>query len=154
TSIFTRWPPATPASLDTSPRSAPGFLQVTTEFVAHGGKELVGEPRLAARTEAFVERGRKHGHRDGGVDRGFGRPASCAGVGDLAGKIRERGILGQRRGGKIEQPRRNDAAAPPYFRDVAQVEIVSIELRVAQWRRFRVDRMLLLSDIRVAQNAH
>jgi hypothetical protein len=37
---------------------------------------------------------------------------------------------------------------------VGEIEVVSIGLPIAQRRRFGVDRVLLLTDIGVAQNAH
>src|SRR6516225_6377136 len=84
--------------------SACRLLHVPAELVAHGGKELVAERRLAARAEALVERGRKHRRRHGLVDCGFDRPASFARVGDAAGKALERGILDQRSCNEVEQP--------------------------------------------------
>src|SRR5215472_14282876 len=101
---------------------------MTPEFVAHGGEQLVGECRLAARAETFVERGRKNWSRHGLVDRGLDRPASFPRVGDPARKVIERGILGQRSSGEVQEPRRDNTAASPYFRDIAQIEIVAIEL--------------------------
>src|SRR5215475_7119697 len=107
TSIFTRRTPVqvgcrppmavapTCGSPDCCPfPSARRFLQVAAEFVTHGREQLVAEGCLAARAEPLVERGRKHGHRDGRVDRGFDRPAAFPGVGDPAGAVRQGGILG------------------------------------------------------------
>src|SRR5262249_19528371 len=56
--------------------------------------------------------------------------------------------------GEVKQPGRDDTAAPPHFRDVAQIEIVTIELRIAQRRRFRISRVLLLAGVRMAQDVH
>jgi hypothetical protein len=53
----------------------------------------------------------------------------------------------------VRRTRSHHAAAPPNFRDVTQIEVVLVVLGVAQWRRFRVDRMLLLAHIGIAQNA-
>src|SRR6202021_228843 len=50
-------------------------------------------------------------------------------------------------------PRGNHAAASPYLGDVGQVEIVLVMFGGAQRRRFGVDRMRLLPDIRRTQNA-
>src|SRR5215471_1802546 len=85
-------------------RSACGLLHMTPEFIAHGGEQPVGERRLAARAEAFVERARKDRSRHGLVDCGLDRPASFPGVGDSARKVIERGILGQRSSGEDKQP--------------------------------------------------
>src|SRR6516162_6069328 len=108
-----------------------GFLHMAAELVAHGGKELVGEGRLAAGAETFVKRGGKHWRRHRRVDGRFDCPASFTGVGDAPREAIERRILGQRGGGKVEQPRGDDTAASPNLCDVAQVEIVPIELRIA-----------------------
>src|SRR6516164_11456571 len=86
------------------PCSACGLLHMTPKFIAHGGEQLVGKRRLAARAETFVERGRKDGSRHGLVDRSLDRPASFPRVGDPARKVIERGILGQRSCGEVKEP--------------------------------------------------
>src|SRR5215471_19181041 len=48
----------------------------------------------------------------------------------------------------------DDTAASPYFRDIAQIEIIAIELGIAQRRRFCIGRVLLLAGIRMAQDVH
>ena len=57
------------------------------------------------------------------------RPAKCSSV----------GVFEQRRGRQVEQPGRDDAAAPPDFGDVGQVEVVLVMLRdcAAAWSRRR-----------------
>jgi hypothetical protein len=87
----------------TTPKDEPtglacGLLDVTPEFIAHGGEQLVGERRLSTRAETFVERGRKDRSRHSLVDCSLDRPASFPRVGDPARKVIERRILGQRRG--------------------------------------------------------
>src|SRR5215469_3572345 len=84
--------------------SACGLFDMTPEFVAHGGEQLVAECRLPARAETFVKRGRKDRSRDGLVDCSLDRPASFPRVGDPARKVIERGILGQRSSGEVKQP--------------------------------------------------
>src|SRR5262249_13576671 len=121
-------------------RSACGLLDMTPEFIAHGGEQLVGERRLATRAKTLVERGRKDRGRHRLVDRGLDCPASFARVRNPARKLIERGILGQRSSSEIKEPRRDDTAASPYFRDIAQIEIVAIELGIAQWRGFGIGR--------------
>src|SRR6516225_4203733 len=99
------------ASIDPRPtRLACRLLDMTAEFIAHGGEQFIGECRLATRAETFVERGRKDRSRHSLVDCGLNRPASFSGVGDSARKVIERGILGQRSGGEVKQPRRHTSA--------------------------------------------
>ena len=62
------------------------------------------------------------------------------------------GLRGQRAGGQVEQPRADDAAAPPELGDLGQVEVVPVVLRVAQRRRLGVDRVRLLPDGRLLQD--
>jgi hypothetical protein len=57
-------------------RSACGLLHMPPEFIAHSREQLVGECRLAARAEAFIERGRKDRSRHRFVDCSLDRPAS------------------------------------------------------------------------------
>ena len=64
------------------------------------------------------------------------------------------GILEQGGRRQVQQPRGDHAAAPPHLGDVAQVEIVLVVLGVAQRRRLGIDRVRLLADIGVAQDAH
>src|SRR5205823_3123421 len=61
-------------------------------------------------------------------------------------------IVHRGRRGQVQQPRGDDAAAPPHLRDVAQVEVVLVEFGVAQGRRLGVDLVRLLADIGVAQD--
>src|SRR5579872_133710 len=70
-----------------SPPSASSLLKVAAKFVPHGGKQLVAESSLAAGAEPLIERGRKHRRRYRLVNRGLDRPATFAGIRNLAGKI-------------------------------------------------------------------
>ena len=55
-------------------------------------------------------------------------------------KLLQRRIGQQRVGGQVEQPRGDHAAAPPHLGHVGQVEVVPVELGVAQGARLGVDR--------------
>ena len=85
----------------------------------------------------------RHAFVDGGLD----RPAPFARIGDSARELFQVRILDERRGGQVQQPRRDHAAAPPNLAHVAQIEVELIMLGIAQRRRFGVDRMMLLADI-------
>src|SRR5579875_3362304 len=63
-------------------------LEMAAEFVAHRRENLVLELRLAARTEARIERSAEDGGRDGFVDRRFDRPTALARIGDVARELR------------------------------------------------------------------
>src|SRR5579864_978360 len=99
---------------------------MAAELVAHGGKQLVREIRVAARAEALVERGRQHMGRDAFVDGGLDRPASLTGVGNVALKGSERGVARESIRRKVEQPRGDDAAAPPDLCYLGEIEIIAI----------------------------
>src|SRR5580692_4055813 len=92
------------------------------ETLAHRGQYFLRESMIAARTKACVERRREHIRRHRLVDRGHDGPAAFAGVFDEALEAVEFRILRQRARRQIEQPGTDDAAAPPYFGDVGQVE--------------------------------
>src|SRR5215475_13346007 len=68
-------------------------LHVPAEFVAHRRQQLVCKRGFAARAEAFVKGGREHRHRYGLIDRGLDGPAPLSGIGDLADKVAEPGVL-------------------------------------------------------------
>src|SRR5262252_2937868 len=99
------------------------------ESVAHRRQELIGKVRLASRAEALVQRGGEHRRRHGLVDRRLDGPAAFAGIRYAPGELRERGILDERGRREIEQPRRNHAAATPYFGYVGKIDVVLIVLR-------------------------
>ena len=60
-------------------------------------------------------------------------------------KFESSGFSRKRRGGQIEQPGADHAAAPPHLGDFGHVDVVLIELGIAQRRRFRVDSRLALA---------
>src|SRR5262249_18288335 len=101
-----------------------GLLEVSTEPETHGRQQFVLVIGLSAGGEALVQGcgENRHGHRlvDGGLD----RPATFSGVGYTARELLQLGILHQRRGRQVEQPRCHDATAPPYLGDITQVEVV------------------------------
>ena len=89
---------------------------MAAEFVAHGGEESVGVRALAAGREAAEEGGAEDRDGDAFVDGGEHGPAALAGVGDAAGEVVEVGVLRERVRRQVEQPRGDDAAAPPDLR--------------------------------------
>src|ERR1700690_4492313 len=90
-----------------------GLLEVAAELKAHGGKQLVGEIRLTARGEPFVQSGGENGRRHGLVNRRLDSPAPFAGIGNAAGEFFQSRILDERYGGTVKQPRSNHAASAP-----------------------------------------
>src|SRR5215472_8534301 len=76
-----------------------------------------------ARPETYEERSGQDIYGDGFIDRRLDRPATFTRVLHEAGVFGKRGILGESHGGEIKQPGTHDAPAPPYFRDIGQVEI-------------------------------
>ena len=65
-------------------------LDVAAELAPHRREQAVREIVVVARAEAREQRRREHGHRHAGVDGRVDRPASLAGVRDLAEKAVER----------------------------------------------------------------
>src|SRR5262249_14287783 len=64
------------------------------------------------------------------------------------------GILYQGCGREVEQPGCDDRATPPDLRNVGQIEIILIMLRVAQRRRFSVNYAGRLADIGRLEDRH
>src|SRR5262249_24912206 len=130
-----------------------GFFQMSTELETHRREQLVLIVRLAARTEALIERGGEHRHRHRLVDGGLDRPASFSGVGNPACKLLQVGIFHQCRGRQVEQPGCHDAAAAPYFSDVAQVEVILVVLGITEGSRFGIHLMAAPAHAGAAQNS-
>ena len=126
---------------------------MAAEPVAHGREQLALEIRLAARSEPRIKRRGKHRHRHTFINGGFNRPSAFAGVRHPARELRELGIFGERIRRQIQQPRSDDAAAPPHLGDVAQIELIFIVFRIAQRRRLAVGVVRSFPDIGVAQDA-
>ena len=123
------------------------LLQVPAEAEAHRRQRAVAELALAARLEARVEAGRDDGGGDALVDGGQHGPAPFARVRDAAGEALELGVLGQRLGGEVQQPRGDHAAAPPDLRDLGDRQVVHVGLGIAQRRRLGVVLLLLGADV-------
>ena len=105
-------------------RSSLLLLEVAAELVAHRRQQLVGEVGLAARAEALVEGGGQDVRRDAFVDRRPGcvqRPSPESET-RPAKRCRARGSPASACGGQVEQPRRDDAAAPPHLGDVGRLK--------------------------------
>ena len=115
------------------------LFEVSAEAESHGGEEFVLEVGLAAGAEALVEGRGENGHGNGFVDGGFDGPAAFAGIGDAAFEFGEGRVFHERGGGEVEQPGGDDAAAPPDFGDVADVEVVLVVFGVAERRGFGID---------------
>ena len=102
---------------------------MAAELGAQRGKQLFSEGVVAARAEARVERGRQHVGGDFLFDRRVNGPASFARVGDLSDKLCELRVAGKRQRREVEQPRADDAAAPPEFGDLRKLEVVPLIFR-------------------------
>src|SRR5215472_3799319 len=98
---------------------------MSAEFEAHGREEALAERMLLAGAEASEKRRRQNvgGHRL--LDRGVDGPAPFSRILDVTREARERLILGEGDGGQVEQPRGDDAAAPPDLGDVGKVELIA-----------------------------
>ena len=122
-------------------------LAVAAKARAHRRQDLLGEGVLLARAETRKQRRGQDFGRHRLVDRGIDGPAAFAGILDKAGVVVERVVLGKRRGGEIEQPGWDHAAAPPDLRNVGDIQIeamvsrqrVDIGLSVAMVRRTAQD---------------
>src|SRR4051794_694398 len=102
------------------------------ELETHGGEKLVRKIGLAARAETLEQRRAKYGGWCTLVDRSRDCPATFAGIGHAAAKLREARVLRKCTRGEIEQPGCNDAAAPPDLGHVRQVEVKLVVLWLAE----------------------
>ena len=130
-------------------------LDVSTELGSHRRQQFLGEDVLAARAEALEQRRAEHRGWRSLVDRRPHRPAPFARVGHVTGELRELAGPSQCRRGQVEQPRRDDAAAPP---DLGNLRLgrgrtgnsresaagrsrrLSRECHCRRWRRCRIFR--------------
>src|SRR6266536_1966603 len=129
------------------------FLQMSAELVTHGGQEFICKVGFAAGAETLVKRRGENRCRHRFVDCGFDRPASFARVRHSSGKFRESRVLNQGARRKIQEPRCDYTAAPPYLGDVLQIKFVLVMLRIPQGGCFGVDlAALALSDVGGAQH--
>ena len=115
------------------------FSDVAAEAEAHRRQHLVLEVVLAARGEALEQR-RRRARAPARPRRS--RPATSSGPRPSRTRGRANsssvGSPRKRRRGQVEQPGRDDAAAPPQLGDVGEVEVVLVVLGVAQRRRLGV----------------
>src|SRR5712691_4152460 len=114
------------------------LLRVPAELAAHRVQDLAGELAERAGLEPLDQRGGDHRGGNALVHRGQDRPAALAGVGDPSGEVVQLRGPGQRVGGQVDQPGPDDRAAPPDLGDLRHVDVVLVELRVAQRRGLRV----------------
>src|SRR5438067_11757986 len=125
---------------------------MAAELEPHGGEQAVLELRLAARAEAFEERGGEDVRRHPLVDRGVERPSPLAGIGDPAGEALEARIARERGGGEVEQPGGDDAAAAPHLGDVGEVEVVLVVDWVAERSRLGIRGARPLPHVRITED--
>src|SRR5690349_5136858 len=98
-------------------------LLVAAKALAHRGENFFRKGVLLARAKTCKQRRGQNLSRHRLVDRGIHGPAAFAGVLDEARISPQRRILRQRGCREVEQPGRDDAASPPDFGDVGNVEI-------------------------------
>src|SRR4051794_37842861 len=122
------------------------LLEVPAEGEAHRRQDLVRELVLVARGEAREQRRGQPRRRHALVDRRVRRPAALARVRHPARELLELRALDERGRGEVEQPRADDAAAPPDLGDRRDVEVVLVELGLAQRRRLGVDDVIAPAD--------
>ena len=94
------------------------LLDMSSELKSHRGRKPVGKVRLAARAESRIKRRAQHGGRHIFIDCRLDRPPAFSAIRHTSTECCERRILGQGGRCQIQQPRGDDAAAPPDFRDV------------------------------------
>ena len=126
---------------------------MATELVAHRRQQLAGELAEAARLEPLVERGSDHRGGHALVDRREHRPAALSGVAHPTGELGEVGRLRERVGGEVDEPRSHDRAAAPHLRDLRDVDVVLVVLRVAQRGGLGVDLLGVRPGVGVLDDA-
>src|SRR5437660_8571388 len=97
------------------------FFDVSAELKAHGGQNFGREIIFAARREPLEQRCRQYRRWRSGLDGRENGPPSFGGIRNAAGKAFERRLVEKGDGGQVEQPRRDNAAAAPDFRDVREI---------------------------------
>src|SRR5712675_2132201 len=128
------------------------LFRVAAELEAHGRQNLGGKVAFASRQESLVERFGEHGSRRARLDAGENGPAAFARIGDAAGETLESRLLEQGNGSEIKQPGCDNAAAPPDFGYVGEIEIVLVVFGIAQRRGFGVGFMMLLAHVCMLEN--
>ena len=119
---------------------------------AHGGQNFGREIILATRRKSLEQRRRQHRGGSSRFDGGENGPAPFAGVRNAAGKAVESWLIEKRNSGQVEKPRRDNAAAPPDFRDVREIEVILIVLWIAQGSGFRVGLAMRFAGVGVLEN--
>src|SRR5437879_9193590 len=114
------------------------LFDVSAELEAHRGQNFGRKIILAARGKSLEQRRRQYRGWCGGLDGRENRPAPFAGIGNAARKTIERRLFEKGDGGQVEEPRCDDAAAPPDFRNIREIEVIPIVLWIAQGRSLRV----------------
>src|SRR5438309_8480633 len=97
------------------------LLDVSAELEAHRGQNFGREFILAARVEPLEQRRGQYRCGCGGLDGRENGPTSFARVGNVAGEALERRLLEEGDGGQVKEPRGNDTAAAPDFRNVRKI---------------------------------
>ena len=128
------------------------LLEMAAEALPHRGEDAVAEVGLAARGEPVEERGGEHRHWYALLDRGLHRPSALAGVAHVARVLVERRASRAAPRGQVEQPRGDHRAAPPELGDGRDVELVLVEVGVAQRRRLGVRLLRVQADVRVLED--
>src|SRR5687768_2929697 len=105
----------------TSTQASARGLDMAAELGAERRQDLFRERVILPRAEALEERRREHVGRHRLFDRGLDGPAPFTRVGDVADEPRQLGIGGKCARGQIEQPRADDAAAPPELGDRREI---------------------------------
>ena len=89
-------------------------------------------------------------HSNGFVDGGHNGPASLSRVRDTAGEVRERRVIGESSGGKIQQPGTDYAAAAPNFGNVREIDVIDVV--IPDRRGFGVGLAFLEACVGVCEN--
>src|SRR5258708_4778593 len=97
-------------------------FDVSAEAEAHGGEHLFAEGVLLPRAETREQRRGEHVRRNRLLDCGLDGPATLARILHETGEAIQLRVLRQRGSPKIEQPGRDDAAAPPNLRYIRHVQ--------------------------------
>src|SRR5688572_297997 len=118
--------PDAPKMTRTQPSAA---FDMAAELRPQRRQHLFRERVVASRSEPRVQRRGEDvgGHRF--FDGGGHCPASLARIVDAPFEALELRVLAERPGRQVQQPRADDAAAPPDFGDLGQVERVAMLLR-------------------------
>src|SRR5450756_2627533 len=125
---------------------------MSAKLLTHRRQHPIGEIRITAGTEALIERGAKNRDRHRFVDGSRDRPSPLTGIRHAASVVLQTRAVQERGGSKIQQPRADHAASAPDFRDLRQVQVILVILRVPQRRRFGIRIAQALTGVGVAQD--